>query len=1140
MKKNTTKLILVLLMSLCAIYASAVEIDGICYIINGSEATVTYRGGTAYYNTYSGNVIIPSTITYNDITYTVTSIGYQAFYNCNGLMSISIPNTISSIDRFAFSGCSSLTSVTIPNSVTSIGGFAFEDCSSLETLNYNAVDCSSFDYNSSNNCQVFYSTITTINIGDEVKKIPGNFARGLYKLTNITIPNSVTAIGAYAFYGCGRLTSVTIPNSVTAIGEKAFWECTALETLNYNAVDCADFTYVNDGYNIKRNKAFHHTLITTINIGDEVKRIPNYFAYNMYNICSITIPNSVTSVGNYAFSECPVLTSFSIGNSVTSIGSYAFSSCSGLTSINIPNSVTSIGSYAFSSCSGLTSINIPNSVTSIGSYAFSSCSGLTSINIPNSVTSIGSSVFSGCTSLKSVTIPNSVTTIDQSAFSYCTGLASVTIPESVTAIGKDAFFGCTGLTSINIADIAAWCRINFYSYTDSYSYHTSNPLLYAHHLYLNGSEVINLVIPNSIASIGESTFIGGTGIISVTIPNSVTSIREKAFCGSGLISVTVPSSVTSIGGYAFSGCTSLKSVTIPNSVTTIDQSAFSYCTGLASVTIPNSIITINDYVFSGCIGLVNVKLPKTLKSIANYAFQGCTGLTSITIPESVTTIGNYAFSGCTGLNNVNIPNSVTSIGNYAFQGCTGLTSATIKSYLTSIGSYTFSNCGALSSFTCMPETPPIFDNSNSFNTYSTTSLYVPRSGVENYKTHTNWRRFTKIYEFVGYFTVPDVNVSKGKTVVVPVSMTNEADIIGFQTDIYLPEGFEFVKDGNDYVVDPSDRMARDHSIMCNVSDDGALRVLCFSPTNKVISGNEGELFYVTIKAPADTVGDFSLCFKNTILTTSDAEELLSPDAYTSINVIPYLPGDANGNGEVSVIDIVTSAQYIIFQNPDPFLFEAADLNNDEQITVTDLALIANLILYPTMNAPKRVPILNIQEEQIHGNDIQLNVGETQTVTITLDNFEEYSAFQMDVKLPCGLTANNFRIANQSGSHSFITSEEKDGMIRALCYSPSLTSLGHDDKPLLAFDVTSIGNIVGDIIIDGIEIVTTTCNPVHLDALTISVNQTNTINEISNGKSAAHIDYYNLAGHKQAEPAKGVTIIVTTYSDGSRSSQKVIL
>ena len=111
------------------------------------------------------------------------------------------------------------------------------------------------------------------------------------------------------------------------------------------------------------------------------------------------------------------------------------------------------------------------------------------------------------------------------------------------------------------------------------------------------------------------------------------------------------------------------------------------------------------------------------------------------------------------------------------------------------------------------------------------------------------------------------------------------------------------------------------------------------------------------------------------------------------------------------------------------------------------------------------------------------------------------------------------------------------MIRVLCYSPSLAALNNDEKTLLAFDVTATGNIGGDIIIDGIELVTTTCQPVYLDALAINVNQSSTVNEISNGKNVTQIEYYNLAGQRLAEPAQGVTIVVTTYTDGSRSAQK---
>ena len=139
-----------------------------------------------------------------------------------------------------------------------------------------------------------------------------------------------------------------------------------------------------------------------------------------------------------------------------------------------------------------------------------------------SVTSIGKSAFYDCKGLTSVTIPNSVTSIGESAFEGCSGLTSVTIPNSVESIGYFAFNGCLRLTSVHISDIAAWCNIDFED-------DVSNPLSYAHHLYLNGEEVKDLVIPNSVTSIGRDAFAGCSGLTSVTIPNSVTSIGRYAF-----------------------------------------------------------------------------------------------------------------------------------------------------------------------------------------------------------------------------------------------------------------------------------------------------------------------------------------------------------------------------------------------------------------------------------------------------------------------------------------------------------------------------------------------------------------------------------------------------------------------------------
>ena len=164
----------------------------------------------------------------------------------------------------------------------------------------------------------------------------------------------------------------------------------------------------------------------------------------------------------------------------------------------------------------------------------------------------------------------------------------------MTSIGDYAFRSCEGLTSVIIADVVAWCKIEFKSYD-------SNPLYEAWHLFMNGEEVKDLVIPNSVTSIGDYAFEHCSGLTSVNIPNSVTDIGLYAFehC-SGLTSVTIGNSVTSIGGKAFYNCDGLTSVTIPNSVTSIGEFAFRSCKGLTSVTIGNSVTSIGDYAFYDC------------------------------------------------------------------------------------------------------------------------------------------------------------------------------------------------------------------------------------------------------------------------------------------------------------------------------------------------------------------------------------------------------------------------------------------------------------------------------------------------------------------------------------------------------------
>ena len=312
----------------------------------------------------------------------------RAFFWCELLTSINIPNSVTSIGNMAFEVCTSLTSINIPDSVTSIGNQAFSGCHSLTSINIPdsvikmegnpfaswhgslSIESKSFIYEN----DVLFNADETIIIAYRAEDESYN------------VPDTVTSIGNAAFGGCKSLTSINIPDSVTSIGDSAFDGCESLTCIN--------------------------------------------------------IPDSVTSIGASAFDGCKSLTCINIPDSVTSIGDKAFQFCKSLTCINIPDSVTSIGRFEFFSCESLTYINIPDSVTSIGACAFAGCHSLTSINIPDSVTSIGVEAFNGCHSLTSINIPDSVTSIGRWAFCECNSLTNINIPNSVTSIGNEAFRSC--------------------------------------------------------------------------------------------------------------------------------------------------------------------------------------------------------------------------------------------------------------------------------------------------------------------------------------------------------------------------------------------------------------------------------------------------------------------------------------------------------------------------------------------------------------------------------------------------------------------------------------------------------------------------------------------------------------------------
>ena len=486
-------------------------------------------------------------------------------------------NTISHL----FFYLTKLESIVIPKSVTSIAPDAFKNCPSLNSLK---VGSGNPYYDSRDNCNAI------------IEKSSNTLIAGC---KNSIVPNGVTGIGANVFDGCSGLTSITIPNSVTSIGSNAFngtgW---------YNNQP--------DGLVYAGNVAYK-------------------YKGTMPNNTSIIIKDGTLGIAGSAFQNCSDLTSITIPNSVTSIGSEAFSGCSGLTSITIPNSVTSIGESAFSYCSGLTTIvsEIENPYA-IGDYVFYYYSkdlyATATLIVPSgkksayrntsgwkkfqNIVEVGgvgyefefdgirykvgenntvavikrNPKYSGDVVIPSQVSYNGVnyivTTIGSMAFgNYCTELTSVTIPPTVTCIEEDAF--CDYLFDLNaiyITDLNAWCGISING-----AYSDTCPFNWAKHLYLNGKEIKDLVIPSGVTSINNATFYGCSGLTSVTISNSVTSIGQSAFknCNE-LSSLLIPNSVTSIGSSAFNGCEDLVRIVSRSKIPpTCESSAFSskaYCT----------------------------------------------------------------------------------------------------------------------------------------------------------------------------------------------------------------------------------------------------------------------------------------------------------------------------------------------------------------------------------------------------------------------------------------------------------------------------------------------------------------------------------------------------------------------------------
>ena len=286
-------------------------------------------------------------------------------------------------------------------------------------------------------------------------------------------------------------------------------------------------------------------------------------------------------------------------------------------------------------------------------------------------------------------------------------------------------------------------------------------------------------------------------------------------------------------------------------------------------------------------------------------------------------------------------------------------------------------------------------------------------------------------------TVPEhVYVQSGKTFLLPVAMTNSVAVTALQCDLVLPVGFTPVMEDGAYLIDLVDeRVKSSHNVSARMLADGTLRVLIASPVAEPFVGNEGDLFILHVDVAGDVAdGIYATRLENVILADENASTYYAPTVTSNIVVKTYLKGDANGDGTVNVGDYVTTANYILAMDPDPFIFSAADVDESETVDVGDLVGIVNLVMGGQVAAvAQHVPPSGKVMFGISNCEYQ---GSSYAVTLNLKNEVPLTAFQMNLELPDGMTLDKAQLSSRATNHSLSINDLGSGTVKLLASSAS--------------------------------------------------------------------------------------------------------
>ena len=1060
----------------------------------------------------------------------VTTIGNNAFYCCTGLTEVTLGNSVTSIGSGAFVGCTGLTSVTIPASVTSIGGNAFGDCSALKefiiedgesvldlavpfsrtyitslylgrTLSYSGGDFS-------------FSSLASLTIGNKVTSIGRSAFKGGYSCKlrgQLELPASLDSIASNAFastqYTLCRIQAKEPPVVVdaAALGNITFVRVPQGSRAAYKAANVwKDLTIVEEDpeyeveitvtepgklsqdivmeYMIVPQSVTKLKVHGTINVEDFKQMRTNMtscYSIDLSDADCVALPDS-------AFEGKYYLTELILPNNCTSIGKAAFVNCTGLDSIVIPDNVTVIGNDVFNGCSALKSVIIPNGVTSIGNNAFQNCKSLTSVTIPNSVTSLGVYAFYYCENLQTIQLSQSLTVIKSYTFSNC-GLKEISIPGSVTSIENQAFTSCSSLENLVFEDSEK--TLNLGCNKDSGTDYTQGQGLF-YNCPIQTLYIGRNLSYNTSKSCGYSPFCGletnawGTvlqngKISSVAFGDKVTNIGERLLAGNpNLKSIKMGANISSISTYAFSGDTldvDYSNLSVLYKCGDVINSAHKvnlYHNGvpLTHIDLPDNMTTVKTNQFKNIINLESVNIPNSVKSIKANAFDGCISLKSVSFSDSITTVGNQAFVGCVSLTTVNLPDTLTTIGSQAFKGCTSLTTVNLSDTLQSIGDEAFYGCSALANITCPALVPPTVgtDGFEGVDNY-TCILTIPGDSLINYMLAEHWGAFIQKRKRIDVDVetpVVDEGESEGES-------GSEGDgNTGTGTGNHCGGHIWYDRDWHKHHRGhhaPRRYAAAEEEIAVSgidatIGDGLSLFIATDSVVTFLIEPEEGYNIGSVRYGGVDVTDQLN----NGVFTTS----AVSANTKLEVSFVegeapeaPVVAGDANDDATVNISDVVVIVNYILGDESGVTSVDNADVNKDGVINIGDVPGVVNIILSASVQA---APIRYEGAEGVLSmNDVIIAQGETTGIEVSLDNAVPYTAFQMDVTLPEGLTANDITLSNRiSSTHSLMWRMQEDNTLRVVVFAPDNSTIADNSGALFTIDVTAGsafegGHIVAD-------------------------------------------------------------------------------